>query len=94
LVQQEIILDHPENNTLKIKDIINHINPDSSFDKKLDEKLTTNEPIDVWTDTFLKANPEQYHQFRQNNRPGTRKDDEHIRRMASRARYKAATKRK
>jgi len=60
--------------------------------KDIEEKLTTNDPVDVWRDTFLKANPEQYHQFRQNNRPGTKKNKAHIIRMANSARFKAATK--
>jgi hypothetical protein len=46
-------------------------------------------PIDTWRDRFQQADPEQYHQFRQNNRPGTKKDPEHIERMAVAAHYKA-----
>ncbi|NDG79955.1 MAG: hypothetical protein EBX47_11150, partial [Synechococcaceae bacterium WB8_1B_057] len=52
-------------------------------------KLSASMPIDTWRDRFQSADPEQYHQFRQNNRPGTKKDPEHIERMAVAAHYKA-----
>jgi len=44
----------------------------------------------VWQTRFRNADPERYHQFRLNNRPGTKKDPAHIDRMAIAARFAAA----
>jgi hypothetical protein len=57
----------------------------------LSEKLDPNAPVDVWIDDFQKADPEKYHQFRQNNRPGTNKTPEYKERMAKAASYAAKT---
>ena len=46
-------------------------------------------PFDQWNQRFQTADPERYHQFRDNNRPGTRKPDEKIQQMAMAAHYKA-----
>ena len=59
--------------------------------KDIEEKLNPADPVDTWIDDFMGANPERYHQFRKNNRPGTRKDDAHITRMAKAASYAAKT---
>jgi hypothetical protein len=57
----------------------------------LSEKLDPNAPVDAWIDDFQKADPEKYHQFRQNNRPGTNKTPEYKERMAKAASYAAKT---
>ena len=57
----------------------------------LAEKLDPNAPVDAWVDDFQKANPEKYHQFRQNNKPGTKKPAEYIEKMARAASYAAKT---
>ncbi len=53
------------------------------------QKLNPSMPFDQWNQRFQTADPEQYHQFRDNNRPGTRKPDEKIQQMAMAAHYKA-----
>lgn len=58
------------------------------FDK-LSEKMPANAPVDAWVQDFQKADPEKYHQFRQNNRPGTHKPPEKIAQMAAAASYAA-----
>ena len=62
-----------------------------SLTNKLAEKLDPNAPVDDWVQDFAQANPEKYHQFRQNNRPGTRKPEKKIERMAQAASYAAKT---
>jgi hypothetical protein len=62
-----------------------------SLTNKLAEKLDPNAPVDDWVQDFAQANPEKYHQFRQNNRPGTRKSEKKIERMAQAASYAAKT---
>jgi hypothetical protein len=62
-----------------------------SLSNSLAEKLDPNAPVDVWVQDFAKADPEKYHQFRQNNRPGTRKPEKKIERMAQAASYAAKT---
>lgn len=58
---------------------------------KVAEKLDPNAPVDDWVQDFQNANPEKYHQFRQNNRPGTKKPAEKIAQMAAAASYAAKT---
>lgn len=53
------------------------------------KKLTPADNIDTWDQVFQTADPERYHQFRQDNRPGTKKSPDHIKRMASAAHYAA-----
>ena len=62
-----------------------------SLSNRLAEKLDPNAPVDDWVQDFAQANPEKYHQFRQNNRPGTRKSEKKIERMAQAASYAAKT---
>jgi len=47
--------------------------------------------LQQYQQTFLAANPDapRGHQFRQNNRPGTKKPNDHLLRMANAAYYKA-----
>jgi len=61
----------------------------SELYSKLSEKIAKNAPVDDWVQDFQKADPEKYHQFRQNNRPGTHKPTEKIARMAIAASYGA-----
>ena len=61
----------------------------SELYSKLSEKIAKNAPVDAWVQDFQKANPEKYHQFRQNNRPGTHKPPEKIAQMAIAASYGA-----
>jgi hypothetical protein len=56
---------------------------------KLAEKIPTNAPVDAWIQDFQQANPEKYHQFRQNNQPGTKKPEAKIAQMAVAASYAA-----
>ena len=56
---------------------------------KLAEKIPSNAPVDAWIQDFQQANPEKYHQFRQNNRPGTKKPEAKIAQMAVAASYAA-----
>ena len=56
---------------------------------KLAEKIPSNAPVDAWIQDFQQANPEKYHQFRQNNQPGTKKPEAKIAQMAVAASYAA-----
>ena len=46
-------------------------------------------PLEYWKVRFQTSDPEEYHQFRFRNRPGTRKSNEYIRKMAITAHYRA-----